>query len=105
MTTTATPTPNATRASRNGYWTDERLAIWRRLTPQQRDYDRFQGWYPPGQGTCETEGGRRAIEERDEARDAATEDELHVCTCHVNPPCTHCVECTDCPEARSDQRD
>lgn len=48
-------------------WTPERLDIWRRMTPQQRDYDRLVAHsYPPGDGALETEGARQALFEQEE---------------------------------------
>lgn len=77
-------------AETTSYWTERRLTIWSGLTPMQRDYDRLLGVYPLGQGAFETEGAADAVIERDGQRD-------HECTCFINPPCTHCVECTQCP--------
>lgn len=74
---------------KTGYWTERRLAIWRNLTPSERDYDRYQGQYPPGQGACETAEGRLAIEQRDNY------DGDRGCSCHINPPCSTCVEAGD----------
>lgn len=81
-------------AAADGYWTPRRLAIWAALTPEQRDNDRYRGWYPPGQGIYETEDGARA----DEARDEESYKAEHECRCHINPPCWHCTDCTDCHE-------
>lgn len=88
---------NAGFATADGHWTPERLAIWRSMTPQQRDFDRYQGWYPPGEGVCETKEGAQAIEQRLE--DAWNEE--HGCRCHINPPCWHCTDCPDCPRETS----
>lgn len=85
------------RIAGSGYWTPHRMDIWVSLTPEQRDFDRFQGWYPPGQFACETAGGRLAIEQRDDDFDY----EMHACTCHISPPCSHCTECTNCTEEGS----
>ena len=92
MIPTADPSINGMFASAGGYWTPRHRDIWRSLTPDQRDYDRYQGWFPPGEGACETEYGRRQVMERQER---AYDDE-HACRCHINPPCWHCTECPDC---------
>ncbi len=78
----------------DGYWTPRRLDIWRSMTPEQRDYDRYQGWYPHGAGACETADGALAIEQRQQE---AYDDE-HACRCHIRPPCWHCTDCRDCTE-------
>lgn len=83
-------------ASADGYWTPDRLAIWKSLTPEQRDFDRYQGWYPPGQGACETAEGARGVEIRDQE---AYEAE-HECRCHIAPPCWHCSNCRDCVDPK-----
>lgn len=74
------------------YWTSARMRIWHGMTPDQRDYDRYQGVFPPGQGVCETEAGNVALAQWSEER----HEELHRCACHANPPCSHCTECTEC---------
>lgn len=81
-------------ATADGYWTADRLAIWAAMGPDRRDYDRYQGWFPPGQGVCETADGQRAIDQRTEEADEAE----HECRCHINPPCWHCSECVECAE-------
>ncbi len=94
---TAAPTSiRAEFANVDGYWTADRLAIWASMTPERRDYDRYVGWCPPGQGICETKDGARAVELRaEEAYEAE-----HECRCHINPPCWHCSECSDCAQAK-----
>ena len=74
-----------------GYWTERRLNIWRRMTPTARDYDRYQGVFPPGDGLCETEAGRAAVLQRDDP------DHVYepVCSCHISAPC---AACTNAPE-------
>lgn len=88
----ADPSIKAEFATIDGYWTERRLKIWAALTPEQRDFDRYQGWFPPGEGACETEDGRLAVAERQQA---AYDDE-HACRCHIRPPCWHCTNCRDC---------
>lgn len=74
-------------ATMTGYWTTRRLEIWRTLTPAQRDYDRYVGVYPPGQGAYETDGAREhANTLADEMQDDQT------CRCHVSAPCSYCVD-------------
>lgn len=82
-------------ATADGYWSARRLNIWRSLTPEQRDYDRYQGWFPPGEGVCETEDGRLVIAERQQS----SRDDEHACRCHIRPPCWHCTDCRDCAGA------
>lgn len=93
--TTVPASINAEFARVDGYWTPDRLAIWASMTPDRRDYDRYQGWFPPGQGACETEDGTRAVEQRAEESCEAE----HECRCHINPPCWHCSGCTECTKA------
>lgn len=76
------------------YWTDRRMQIWRSLTPAQRDHDRYVGVYPPGQGNYETDGALDAAIQRDGER-------YHECTCFINPPCSHCTDCTECAPAEA----
>lgn len=81
----------------DGYWTSRRLEIWRGLTPEQRDHDRYVGWYPPGQGAMETESAWVAVAQQAEL----LYEEEHACRCHLNPPCWHCTDCLDCAEVES----
>lgn len=80
--------PRAHIAAANGYWTPRRMEIWRRLTPEQRDHDRYVGWFPPGDGAYETDGAQRAEDDG--------QYERHECRCHINPPCIHCTDCAEC---------
>lgn len=68
---------------------ERRLAIWRNLTPEQRDYDRFvAGVIPQGASWLpETEWGRNEGRSR---LAAMISDECQGCTCFRNPPCAHC---------------
>ena len=54
-------------------------AIWRRMTPGQRAYDRMVD--PMGAYTCgiSVPGGDRFMYTNDS------------CSCHINPPCSYCV--------------
>lgn len=79
-------------ATVDGYWTGRRLEIWRSMTPEQRDYDRYQGWFPPGEDNCETEDGRLDVEDRQQR----AHDDEHACRCHTRAPCWHCTECREC---------
>jgi hypothetical protein len=69
---------------------DDRLRIWRSLTPAQRDYDRYMGVIPPGaEWLCETEAGALALEKRREQRGFSVYETG--CSCHINPPCSFCT--------------
>lgn len=92
MTATADPSIRAEFARVDGYWTERRLKIWAGLTIEQREHDRLQGWFPPGQGAYETADGRL---EAERIRQDAYDDE-HACQCHIRPPCWHCTDCRDC---------
>ena len=78
------------------YWNELRMGIWRRMTPGERDFDRYQGQFPPGHGMCETQGGLEAIAQR--AEDRARDRPTHECSCHMNPPCWHCTDCEECAD-------
>jgi len=72
------------------------MASWRRLTPEQRDYDRFVARQIPYGASMipETSGGRELLDAMldDDNRDRG-------CSCHLNPPCSYCEsldECEDC---------
>ena len=66
------------------------MIIWKRMTPKQRDYDRFVGVIPPGASwVCETEEGAKVLEERRKDRGLSVYEVG--CTCHINPPCDYCV--------------
>lgn len=71
------------------------LRIWRNLTPEQRDYDRFVARQIPQGATwgAETQGGLAMQAERDRL----TEDggESDGCSCHINPPCSYCMSQTE----------
>ena len=66
------------------YWNEKRLRIWREMTPEQRDYDRWVGVYPPGQGAYETVNS-----------DIYVEDEEATCMCFKPAPCSYCVDVED----------
>jgi len=67
----------------------QQLEIWHRMTPEQRDYDRYVGQIPAGQSRVpETEGGRLAMEQRAERRRGESEG----CSCHIRPPCSYCTD-------------
>lgn len=70
-----------------GYWNDRRLSLWRGMTPEQRDYDRYVGRFPPGEAGCETAAGRAALVQRDDP-DYVYEPE---CSCHISAPCNTCT--------------
>lgn len=56
-------------------------AIWKRMTPGERAYDRMvdpQGAYTSG---LSAPGGDDGLWDRDEQG----------CSCHINPPCSYCV--------------
>ena len=78
----------------SGYWTPERIGIWKNMTPAERDYDRFfAGSYPPPRSNAayETRVYRTMAEQED-----SRQMEEHTCTCHRNPPCSHCTDCPVC---------
>ena len=68
------------------------LAIWRRMTPADRDYDRFVARRVPAGATfeAETEGGKRL---RDGMLDKS--DEARGCSCHYSAPCSFCMSMTE----------
>lgn len=79
-----------------------RLAIWNRLTPEQRDYDRFVARQVPFGLTAterfhaETPGGRAAKEAMFD-----TGNTERGCSCHMSAPCSWCeslIECEECGE-------
>jgi hypothetical protein len=72
---------------------ERRLTIWRNLTPEQRDYDRFvAGQIPQGASwLAETDWGREQGRARLEAM-VTYDDKCQGCACHRNPPCFHCEE-------------
>lgn len=77
---------------------ERRLAIWNRMTPEQRDYDRFvAGVIPQGASrAAETQWGREEGYAR--LRAMTGEDS---CSCHISAPCSYCeslVECEICGE-------
>lgn len=68
---------------------ERQLEIWNRMTPQERDYDRFVGKIPTGASwNCETEEGKEALERRRDDRGYSVYEEG--CSCHINPPCGYC---------------
>jgi hypothetical protein len=69
---------------------EQRLRIWRSLTPAQRDYDRFAGKIPTGASwTCETPEGQKALDERRAMRGRSVYEDG--CSCHISPPCSYCT--------------
>ncbi len=69
----------------------KRLAIWRGMTPEQRDYDRFVARQIPHGATwgAETKGGLEMEAERDIRMDDDSGPDG--CSCHINPPCSWCL--------------
>jgi hypothetical protein len=61
-----------------------KLEIWKRLTPEQRDYDRFVARQIP-YGASMTPETRQYNVER--AMELLSEG----CSCHIAPPCSWCV--------------
>lgn len=72
---------------------ERRLAIWRDLTPEQRDYDRFiAGVIPQGASWLpETEWGRSEGRTRLNAMTGESS-----CRCHINSPCSYCESLEEC---------
>jgi hypothetical protein len=70
----------------------EKLAIFNRMTPEQRDYDRFVARRIPfgASTTPETENGRRM---RDAMNDRMNDE--RGCSCHIIAPCSWCAELTE----------
>lgn len=64
------------------------LRIWRSLTPEQRDYDRFVARRIPygASSTPETEAGQMWASEMVDPDNAQ-----RGCSCHISPPCSWCV--------------
>lgn len=78
------------RKNMEGNANTRRLEIWRRMTPEQRDYDRYQGVIPIGASwTCETKEGQENLDQRREEKGLSFYETG--CTCHINPPCSFCV--------------
>lgn len=73
--------------------------IWRNLTPEQRDYDRFVARRVPShlpaweKWAPETEFGRQF----DAKRCSSDEQDLFEigCTCMISPPCGFCTQLTE----------
>ena len=63
----------------------EALAIWNRLTPTQRDYDRFVGRRIPEGASwrAETSAGQML---KDEIL------AVDCCSCHISAPCSFCLQ-------------
>ncbi len=76
---------------------EERLAIWRKMTPESRDYDRFvarripHGVPLPEMWRAETEMGRSA-----KAAMLDTDNPERGCSCHISPPCSYCESLAEC---------
>lgn len=69
---------------------EAQLRIWHRMTPAQRDYDRFVGKIPLGASwTPETLDGGRALDDRREERGLSVYEQG--CSCHIAPPCSYCT--------------
>lgn len=66
------------------------MAIWRSLTPQQRDYDRFVARKIPfgASWRAETSAGQMLKDEIMMADLSNSE----CCSCHVSAPCSHCLD-------------
>lgn len=67
---------------------ERQLEIWNNLTPKQRDYDRYVGQIPAGACPAfETIEAQNAHDKRMQEREEMEEG----CSCHINPPCSYCV--------------
>lgn len=76
-------------------WTPERIEIWHNMSPEDRDYDRVMtGLYPPGQGNVETAKWNEYLDQIAETHEDRMDQ--HSCSCHINPPCSHCTDCEKC---------
>jgi len=73
---------------------NKKLLIWNRMTPEQRDYDRFVARQIPigASMTPETEGGRLRLAERNRLDIELAAQGEYSCSCHIMPPCSFCVE-------------
>lgn len=74
---------------------ERHLRIWKGMTPEQRDYDRFVARRIPQGATwgAETEGGRAYEAERWRLIDDGEEPEG--CSCHLSAPCSWCLTQSD----------
>jgi hypothetical protein len=67
---------------------EREMEIWKRMSPKDRDYDRYVGRIPYGASMrYETDEGQRAADQRANQRD---EEKERSCSCHINPPCSYC---------------
>jgi len=68
----------------------EMLEIWRKLTPEQRDYDRFVGRRIPfgASWRAETLSGQMLKDEIVNS-DYSNND---CCSCHISAPCSFCLQ-------------
>lgn len=67
-----------------------RLKLWKNMTPERRDYDRYQGVIPHGASwTCETKEGQIMLDRRREEKGLSVYETG--CSCHINPPCSYCL--------------
>ena len=79
---------------------EQLLESWNRLTPQQRDYDRYVGKIPVGASwECETEEGQKVLEERRKERGLSCYEQG--CSCHIDPPCSYCTRRADGDEGEA----
>ena len=71
---------------------EQRLATWRRMTPEQRDYDRFVARQVPF-GLTASEKLRAETPRGRAAKAVMQSPDLSErgCSCHINPPCSYCT--------------
>jgi hypothetical protein len=67
---------------------EEKLAIWHRMTPERRDYDRLVARRIPQGASWTPETNMVAPTEREY-------DDDRGCSCHISAPCGWCVEQSD----------
>ena len=61
---------------------EQRLKIWRNMTPVQRDYDRKVAKQIPARPSWEPETNMNATDDADSDRS---------CYCHIVAPCSVCI--------------
>lgn len=82
-------------------WTPERIEIWHNMSPEDRDYDRVMtGTFPPGESRVESTKWREFLANVEDGSEERMEQ--HSCSCHINPPCSHCTDCQKCNCVRCD---
>jgi hypothetical protein len=80
-----------------------RIAIWWGMSPEARDYDRHVARRIPAglpadeRGRIETDEYRAWLTRRSSVSTPRDFDDDPGCTCHINPPCSWCME--RCPES------